>query len=231
MTVTERTAGDSTPADARVSRETTPFSAADPDVRGFFGTSIDAIAGFHDLLVAEGELRGLIGPRELDRLWDRHLLNSAAVVQYLPQSGTIVDLGSGAGLPGIVIAAMLPDTEVVLIEPMERRCVWLSEVADRLGLGNVEVRRGRAEEFEGAVEADALTARAVAPLDRLARWSFPLVRRGGELVLLKGRNAEAEVPAAQKVLRKYAATDPELFEARTIDRVEPTMVLRTVRTR
>lgn len=125
-------------------------------------------------------LRGLIGPREIGRIWDRHILNSAAVVQYLPQTGTIVDIGSGAGLPGLVIAAMRPEAEVVLIEPMERRCTWLNEMTETLGLTNVEVKRGRAEEFHDAFEADVVTARAVAALDKLARWSLPLLRHGGE---------------------------------------------------
>lgn len=216
-----------------VSRETTStepvISGTDDDVRKFFGPSIDAVSGFHDLLHAQGELRGLIGPRELDRLWSRHILNSAAVVPFLPSRGSIVDLGSGAGLPGIVVAAMLPEASVVLIEPMERRCTWLREVAELLTLPNVEVKRGRAEEFHGAFEVDAVTARALAPLDRLGRWAFPLLRPGGTLVALKGRSAVQEIEAARKVLRKYATPDVEVIEARTIDRVEPTTVVRAVR--
>lgn len=211
-----------------VSRETDDASEAMVE---YFGDAFPAVAGFHELLVQHGEQRGLIGPREVSRLWERHLLNSAAVVPFLPKEGLIVDLGSGAGLPGIVVAAMLPRAEIALIEPMERRCLWLSEVVDELGLTNVEVKRGRAEEFHGAFEADALTARAVAPLDRLARWSFPLLRKGGVLVALKGRSAADEVAPALKALRKFGAADVEIVEARTIESVEPTTVLRAVRTK
>lgn len=219
--------------DDDVSRETPSteprISGADDDVREFFGPSIDVVGAFHHLLREQGELRGLIGPREVDRLWSRHILNSAAVVQFLPTQGTIVDLGSGAGLPGIVIAAMLPQASVVLVEPMERRCTWLLEVAEALTLPNVEVKRGRAEEFHGAFEADAVTARAVAPLDRLGRWAFPLLRPGGTLVALKGRSAAQEIEGARKVLRRYASPDIEVLEARTIGRVAPTTVVRAVR--
>lgn len=227
---------DETSQGVDVSRETaSPVDAPEPvrgsaELRDYFGPAYDRVEAFHDLLVGQGELRGLIGPRELPRLWSRHLLNSGAVVPFLPTEGTIVDLGSGAGLPGIVVAAMLPDVNVALIEPMERRCAWLSEVADELELGNVDVRRGRAEEFHGAFEADAVTARAVAALDKLARWSFPLLRRGGVLVALKGRSAAAEIESATKVLRKYGA-DAEVVPAPTIASVEPTTVVRAVRTR
>lgn len=221
-------AGSRIVADDAVSRETDVLGQSQ-DVQDYFGPSFGTVAGFHRLLVSEGERRGLIGPRELERLWERHLLNSAAVVPFLPTDGTIVDLGSGAGLPGIVVAAMRPQAQVVLIEPMERRCAWLAEVVETLDLKNVEIKRGRAEEFHGAFEADALTARAVAPLDRLARWSFPLLRKGGVLVALKGRNVADEIAPALKMLRKYGAADVEVLEARTLDSVEPTTVLRAVR--
>ena len=206
-------------------------SSSDPRLPAYFGEAFPAVRTFHDALVAEGERRGLIGPREVPRLWTRHLLNSASVVPYLPEHGTIVDLGSGAGLPGIVVAAMRPRAQVVLIEPMERRCAWLSEVSGLLGLANVEVKRGRAEEYHDAFEADAVTARAVAALDKLGRWAFPLLRRGGELVVLKGRSAQDEIEAATKVLRKFGATDACVHEARTLDGVEPTAVVTATRTR
>lgn len=211
-----------------VSRETSPSLA---ELAKFFGPSFPVVQAFHRMLVEQGELRGLIGPRELDRLWERHLLNSAAVVQFLPETGSIVDLGSGAGLPGIVVAAMRPEARVLLVEPMERRCAWLTEVIGELELSNVEVKRGRAEEFHGAFEADVVTARAVAPLDRLARWSFPLLRQGGAMTVLKGRQASAEVPGALKVLRKYGASDVEILEAKTIEGLEATTVVRAVRTK
>lgn len=195
----------------------------------YFGDAFPAVDRFAHELTVQGELRGLIGPREIDRIWDRHILNSAAVVQYLPQTGTIVDIGSGAGLPGLVIAAMRPEAEVVLIEPMERRCVWLSEMVETLGLSNVEVKRGRAEEFHDAFEADVVTSRAVAALDKLARWSLPLLNHGGQLIILKGRNVAAEIEPAQKVLRKFRMSPPEILEAHTIEGAEPTTVLRSVR--
>jgi 16S rRNA (guanine527-N7)-methyltransferase len=137
------------------------------DVRlpGFFGESWTAISAFHTLLVDEGVRRGLVGPREVPRLWERHLLNSAVVVPYLPEAGRIIDLGSGAGLPGIVVAAMRPGAEVVLLDPMERRTDWLLEVVAALGLPNVVVLRARAEDVHRELSGVAVTARAVAPLD------------------------------------------------------------------
>jgi len=209
-------------------------TAAEPDrasLEAFFGPAFSQVDTFTAMLEAHGEERGLIGPRELGRLWSRHILNSAAVVPYLPGRGRIVDVGSGAGLPGIVVAVMLPEADVVLVEPMERRCAWLSEVVDTVGLANVTIRRGRADEFAGAVEADAVTSRAVASLAKLARWSFPLARVGGELVALKGRHVQAEIGPAGKVLRSFDATEPEIIEATTLPGTEPTTVLRTRRRR
>jgi 16S rRNA (guanine527-N7)-methyltransferase len=201
----------------------------DPRVEEYLGTAFPAVAAFHTMLADEGVLRGLIGPWEVPRLWERHLLNSAAVAPYLPSTGQLVDVGSGAGLPGVVLAALLPEVEVVLVEPMERRVEWLTEVVGRLRLGNVVVRRGRAEEFHGALEADAVTARAVAPLDRLARWTLPLLAPGGVLVALKGRQAAAEVDAARHVVRKLKGQPAEVLEAGTIDGLETTTVVRIVR--
>ncbi|MCL1899112.1 MAG: 16S rRNA (guanine(527)-N(7))-methyltransferase RsmG [Promicromonosporaceae bacterium] len=197
-----------------------------PEVKAFFGEAYPTVAAFHSLLLAEGELRGLIGPREVDRLWERHLLNSAALAQYLPPTGQIADVGSGAGLPGVVLAAMRPDLQVRLIEPMERRCIWLMEAIEHLGLRNTEVLRGRAEEYHGAFEVDAVTARAVANLAKLSRLCLPLLRPGGELVVLKGRNVVEEIPEARKVLRKFKARDPKILPGATVPGVEETTVLR-----
>ncbi len=194
-------------------------------VQEFFGAAYGNVAGFDRLLREQGEQRGLIGPREVERLWERHLLNSAALVQYLPDSGTVIDVGSGAGLPGIIVAMMRPDLDVVLIEPMERRTTWLSEVVETFGLKNVTVRRGRAEEYHGALEADVVTSRAVANLAKLARMSMPLVRRGGRMVVLKGRNAANEIEPARVVLRKFRADEPELLRGITVVGVEPTTVV------
>lgn len=214
-------------ADAEVSDgETLGASAA---VREYLGLGYDGVARYAELLRDQGELRGLIGPREVPRIWERHILNSAALVQYLPLSGSVADIGSGAGLPGVVIAAMRPELEVLLIEPMERRTTWLTEVVAEVGLGNVQVKRGRAEEFDGAFEVDAVTSRAVAPLSKLVRISMPLVRVGGEMVILKGRSVAEEIAPARKVLRKYGAGDPEVLDGTTVDGVVSTTILRARR--
>lgn len=216
------------PADEAPDSETLGTSEA---VRTYFGDSYEQVVRYAELLREQGELRGLIGPREVSRIWERHILNSAAVVPYLPTSGAVADIGSGAGLPGIVIAAMRPDLEVLLVEPMERRTTWLGEVVSELGLTNAEIKRGRAEEYHEAFEVDAVTSRAVAALSKLARMSLPLVRVGGEMVILKGRNVAQEVDPARKVLRRYGAADPEIFEGRTVDGVEATTILRARRTK
>lgn len=198
-------------------------------LREYFGDAFETLAAFARELETQGETRGLIGPREVGRIWERHILNSAALVPFLPRTGVIVDIGSGAGLPGIVIAAMLPETSVVLVEPMERRCAWLMEMVETLQLTNVDVKRGRAEEFHGAFEADVVTSRAVAPLDKLARWSLPFLGPKGSLVILKGRGVVDEIEPARKVFRKSKMSEPEILEARTIEGAEPTTVLRSVR--
>jgi len=195
----------------------------------YFGAAWPTVSRFAALLREQGELRGLLGPREQSRLWERHLLNSAAVVQHLPRTGAIADVGSGAGLPGIVVAAMLPEAELVLIDPMERRTQWLEEVVAELGLSNVRVVRARAEELDGALEADAVTARAVAAMDKLARWCLPLLRDGGTLVALKGRSAGDELEKAKYVLRKLGGDAGEVLDAPTIPGVDSTTVVRVMR--
>lgn len=195
----------------------------------YFGTAYPAVARFAEMLGADGVLRGLIGPREVPILWERHILNSAAVAQFLPATGRVIDVGSGAGLPGIVLAAMLPEAEVVLVEPMERRTEWLAEVVDELELTNVVVRRARAEELHTVISADAVTARAVAPLDRLCRWTLPLVAPGGVLVALKGLSAANEVESAAAVIRKLGGRPAEVLRAGTIASVDETTIVRIVR--
>lgn len=207
---------------------TTDLASIDADaLRELFGPRLDAVSAFATLLAKEGEVRGLIGPRELDRLWERHILNSAAVVPFLGE-GHIVDVGSGAGLPGLVIAAMLPDREVTLIEPMERRVAWLTEAAQHVGLSNVRVLRGRAEEFWEGIEAGALTARAVASIDKLVKWCAPLLAENGSMALLKGRSAAAEIDRAKYALRK-ARLVAEVVSAPTLPGLEPTTVVRITR--
>ncbi|MBO3095100.1 16S rRNA (guanine(527)-N(7))-methyltransferase RsmG [Cellulomonas dongxiuzhuiae] len=203
----------------------------DPRLPVFFGDAWPAVEAFHAFLADEGELRGLVGPREVARLWERHLLNSAAVVPFLPEDGLIVDVGSGAGLPGVVIAAMRPRAQVMLVEPMERRVTWLLDVVERTGLANVEVRRARAQELDGAVVADVVTARAVASLDKLYRWTTPLVRQGGSVLAMKGARAEEELAAAAGVMRSLGLVDGRVHEVTTIAGTEPTRVVSAVRGR
>lgn len=199
--------------------------------QAFLGEGYDQVHAFADALAAEGVLRGLIGPRELPRLWERHLLNSAALLPYLPAAGTVVDVGSGAGLPGIVVACARPDLEVVLVEPMERRALWLTEVSEALGLSSVQVIQRRAEEVHGRLAADVVTARAVAPLDRLMTWCFPLVRDGGALLAMKGSRAQAEVDEAATLIERLGGAPAEILRAETIPGVEPTGVVRVARVR
>ncbi|GAB3166214.1 16S rRNA (guanine(527)-N(7))-methyltransferase RsmG [Myceligenerans halotolerans] len=198
-------------------------------VREYFGDRYETMRGYARMLTDQGELRGLIGPREVPRLWERHILNSAAVVPYLAKARSMADVGSGAGLPGVVVAIMRPDAEVFLVEPMERRTAWLTEVVGELGLSNIVVKRGRAEEYEGAFEVDAVTSRAVGALSKLVRVSMPLLRVGGELVVLKGRNVREEFEGARKVLRKFGAGEPEVLPGETVDGVEATTVVRIER--
>jgi 16S rRNA (guanine527-N7)-methyltransferase len=149
---------------------------------------------FAELLAAVGVERGLIGPREVERLWDRHLLNSAVVAEAIPQGARVVDLGSGAGLPGVPLCLTRPDLNVTMLEPMARRVAWLTEVVDTLSL-SATVVRGRAEEpavRHQLAGADVVIARAVAPLARLWEWSAPLLRQDGQLIALKGESAEDE---------------------------------------
>jgi 16S rRNA (guanine527-N7)-methyltransferase len=175
---------------------------------------------YANLLAGDGIIRGLIGPREAERLWDRHLLNCAVVADLVPHPGTLLDIGSGAGLPGIVLAMLVPDVQVTLLEPMARRVEFLDECRASLGLRNVTVRRGRAEEVRGQVRADVVTARAVAPLDRLARLAIPLVRPGGTVLALKGQRAAAEAEAAGPVLRRLGVSDIAVLQA-GVGRVSP----------
>lgn len=171
-------------------------------VRELFGFTFGAVEEYARMLSEEGELRGLIGPKEVDRVWSRHIVNCAALLPFLPKRGTVMDVGSGAGLPGIVLAIARPDLEFRLVEIMERRCEWLVEVMERLGLDNVEVIRERSENLKRADRVDVVTARAVAPLDKLLRITSKLIAPGGQLLALKGRRAYEEAEKAEMELRK-----------------------------
>jgi 16S rRNA (guanine527-N7)-methyltransferase len=203
--------------------EREPAAAAE-----IFGDRIGLARRFTTALAEHGEERGLIGPLEPPRLWSRHILNSAVTAPLF--SGRVGDVGSGAGLPGIVLAIARPDVEWILIEPMERRVAWLTEQIDELGLDNVEVLRARAEDWRRGPVLDAATARAVSALRTLVPLTAPLVRDGGELILLKGANASAEIEAADKQLRNYRLSNVrlEVIGEGLLD--EPTRVVRaTVR--
>src|SRR3954454_4909689 len=170
-----------------------------------FADRTEQVQRFAELLAGPGVERGLIGPREGAVLWTRHLMNSAALLGFLPAQGGVLDLGSGAGLPGVVLALARPDLSVILLDPMARRCAFLTEVVDELGLTQVQVVRGRAEDVVGRVQADAVVARAVAPLARLVPIALPLLIGAGPLLALKGADAAAEVEAAAGVLKKADA--------------------------
>jgi len=194
-----------------------------------FGSAWPAVQRFHRLLVDEGPVRGLIGPRETGRLWERHLLNSGAVVDQLGGVATLIDLGSGAGLPGVVIAAMVPGVRVTLLEPMARRVAWLEHVVTELRLPNVEIARARAEEAAGRLQAGALTARAVAPLEKLYGWAAPLVVPGGHLLALKGTRASDEMVSARESAERFGWEDSVIVTSSLLDGVEPTTIVRAVR--
>ncbi|HVV19192.1 MAG TPA: 16S rRNA (guanine(527)-N(7))-methyltransferase RsmG [Pseudonocardiaceae bacterium] len=174
-----------------------------------FGERLPLAERFVDLLAEHGVERGLIGPREVDRLWDRHVLNSAAIAELVPDGATVVDVGSGAGLPGVPLAIARPDLRVTLLEPMARRIAWLTEVVEELGI-DVRVVRGRAEEpaiRQAVGGADVVTARAVAPLAKLAGWCLPLVRAGGWLLALKGESANEELARDADLVRAAGGTE------------------------
>jgi 16S rRNA (guanine527-N7)-methyltransferase len=188
--------------------------------REVFGGAADKAERYAELLAGPGVERGLIGPNEVPRLWERHLLNSAAVASLVPGPCSLVDLGSGAGLPGIVLALLLPDSDVILLEPALRRTIFLEECVAELGLGNARVWRTRAEEAAGELAVDVVTARAVAPLDRLAALALGLLKPGGIVLAVKGAKAESEVQAAREALRRLGVRDVEVLVARG-GRVDP----------
>lgn len=192
-----------------------------------FGDRIDVAREFAGQLGRRGEELGLIGPLEPPRLWTRHILNSVLVAPLL-RPGVVGDIGTGAGLPGLVLAIARPDVEFVLIEPMERRVAWLEEQVAHLSLANVIVRRARAEEVAQEFTLDQVTARAVSAFAKLIPLTVPLVRTGGELVLMKGANAQREVDAASKAIRKYHLEDVEVL---TLGEGQVDEVTRVIRAR
>lgn len=206
-----------------VSRETPP---APPVAQGVFSQRLALAERYAALLAGAGVARGLIGPREAPRLWERHLLNCALLGEAIDADSDVCDIGSGAGLPGLVLAIVRPDLRMTLVEPLLRRTVFLEEAVDALGLDNVEVVRARAEELHGRRDFGVVTSRAVAPLGRLLDWSMPLVRRPGTVLAMKGSSVAEEIAAAAAQLRAHAAggVSVETYGQGVVD--PPTTVLR-----
>lgn len=209
-----------------------------PMLQEVLGDAFEPLRAFHVKLAEEGEPRGLIGPRDVDIIWERHILNSAAIVPFVREATegvrfkTVADVGSGGGFPGLVAAACLPDHEFTLIEPMERRVAWLKECRDAMGLKNVSVFRARSEEVIDAMRRDrdlypytVVTCRAVAPMTKLAGWTLPLLKSHGRLVALKGRSAQAEIDKATKEIGKWHGVNPRVVEAEVGPGLEPTHVV------
>jgi 16S rRNA (guanine527-N7)-methyltransferase len=196
-----------------VTEEAAELPPAPEAAREVFGERYADAVRYAELLADAGVRRGLIGPREVPRLWERHLLNCAVLSEVIPQGVSVCDVGSGAGLPGIPLALTRPDLSITLLEPLLRRTTFLEEVVRLLGLTKVTVVRGRAEEMVGKLPAvDVVTARAVAPLDRLAGWGLPLLRPHGEMAVLKGDTAEEELKAARAALSRLGAVETSVVQ-------------------
>lgn len=186
-----------------------------------FGAALSTASAYAEMLAGAGVQRGLVGPREVPRLWERHLLNSAAVSAAVPGRAAVLDVGSGAGLPGVPLALVRPDLVITLVEPLLRRATFLHDVVAQLSLGNVTVQRARAEEL-AAASTDVVVARAVAPLAKLVGWTLPLVRPGGRLVAMKGQAAQDELDAAVPALRRLSARSWQVRELAVGAGIAPT---------
>ena len=191
-----------------------------------FGERLPLAERYVQHLATTGIERGLIGPREVSRLWARHVLNCAVVQEYIAPNVSVADVGSGAGLPGLCLAIARPDLKLTLIEPLERRVIWLNEVIEDLGLENVTVMRSRAEQAVGAVDADVVNARAVSALVGLLDITLPILRGTGELLALKGRSVAEEITKAKKKLNRYGARETQILTAGADLLEEPTTVVR-----
>ncbi|MCW2514587.1 MAG: Ribosomal small subunit methyltransferase [Mycobacterium sp.] len=205
---------------------TAPAVAAD-----VFGDRLELAQEYAAILAGAGIERGLIGPGEVERLWDRHILNSAAVGELLTAGDRVADVGSGAGLPGIPLALARTDVHVILVEPLLRRSEFLSEAVELLGLPIVVVR-GRAEERsarDAAGEIDVVTSRAVASLDKLTRWCLPLLRPGGRMLAMKGERAAAEIEEHRRAMSSLGAVDVKVMECGVNYLTPPVTVVEAVR--
>ncbi|MEV7865390.1 16S rRNA (guanine(527)-N(7))-methyltransferase RsmG [Streptomyces sp. NPDC088124] len=193
--------------------EAAELPPAPDEARTVFGEFFPEAVRYAELLADAGVKRGLIGPREVPRLWERHMLNCAVLSEVVPEGVMVCDVGSGAGLPGIPLALVRPDLKITLLEPLLRRTNFLQEVVELLGLDHVTVVRGRAEEVLGTLQpVHVVTARAVAPLDRLAGWGVPLLRPYGEMLALKGDTAEEEINGARAALSKLGVVETSVLQ-------------------
>lgn len=202
-----------------------PPAAPELARRVFPADRLPLIEAYAASLATDGVTRGLIGPREVPRLWERHLLNCAVLAEVVPDGASVCDVGSGAGLPGLVLAIARMDLTVTLVEPLLRRSTYLTEVSERLGLSNVEVVRARADELHGQRRFDVVTSRAVAPLQRLLGWSMPLVAPEGRLLAMKGSSITSEIAASDGVLKRLGCTEPVVLELGADDNSPPTFAV------
>lgn len=218
-------------AEDELAEETSGEIQLEPEPEGLadvFDTSADQMRYFADLLSHEGLEQGLLGPREAGRIWSRHLLNCWVLSEFLPEGVQVADVGSGAGLPGLVLAIGRPDLSMTLIESMARRCEWLQFCVEELGLDNVRIHNARAEDLRGKQAFSYLTARAVGNLSTLLGWTAPLVKKHGMMLFLKGASVEAEIDKAKAnyVFAKQKVSLPEVLTVSTPLTGEPTRVVR-----
>lgn len=207
--------------------ETAAVPATPVAAERIFGERLPVARRYAEILAGSGVVRGLLGPRETPRLWERHILNCAVITELIDPESTIIDVGSGAGLPGLVIAIRRPDVAVTLVEPLLRRVRWLDEVIEELALPNVTVVRGRAEAlWDELPAADIVTSRAVSALENLAVWSVPLVRPGGWWLPMKGASVRAEIDGCRDLLTSVGITSIEVVECGEAVLDEPTTVAR-----
>jgi 16S rRNA (guanine527-N7)-methyltransferase len=233
MTDPRRGAGDRGPGASSPGPSPSPPPQLLEAARAVFGDRLPLAEAYAELLITDGVVRGLIGPREAPRLWDRHLLNCGVMSEMIPLGASVVDVGSGAGLPGIVLAVARPDLTITLVEPLARRTAFLSEAVTALGVGTaVTVVRARAEDLGGRPgTADVVTARAVAPLDRLAGWCLPLVAVGGRLLAVKGASASDEVAEQRDAISRLGGSDPVIARCGVGVIEPPTTIVEIVRDR